>query len=101
MAYNQEKPYKSEDASSARNTVIVTGFGPFGKHTTNASWEAVKLLPTLNLAQELGVQLVTEQIPVSYVDVGSKIPRLWRDYNPLVSAHPHYNFTLVFSFIQQ
>ena len=27
--------------------IVITGYGPFGDHKTNASWEAVKKLPDL------------------------------------------------------
>ena len=30
-----------------KSAVVVTGYGPFGNHTVNASWEAVKRLKKL------------------------------------------------------
>uniref|UniRef100_A0A1B6HXA1 Pyroglutamyl-peptidase I n=1 Tax=Homalodisca liturata TaxID=320908 RepID=A0A1B6HXA1_9HEMI len=71
----------------ARNTVIVTGFGPFQNHNINASWEAVRLLPSTGIESDLNICLVTEQIPVSYNDVGTKIPKLWNSYKPLLVVH--------------
>uniref|UniRef100_A0A1B6MIU3 Pyroglutamyl-peptidase I n=1 Tax=Graphocephala atropunctata TaxID=36148 RepID=A0A1B6MIU3_9HEMI len=71
----------------ARNTVIVTGFGPFKNHNINASWEAVRLLPSTGIENDLKICLVTEQIAVSYDDVGAKIPRLWESYKPLLVVH--------------
>lgn len=66
------------------NTVVVTGFGPFNKHNINASWEAVKLLPGSGLEKELGIQLVVDEVPVSYESVGTKVPQMWDRYKPLV-----------------
>lgn len=61
--------------------VLVTGFGPFGEHKINASWETVKLLPSLN---KNVVELIVQEIPVTYKDVDEKIKILWETYKPTV-----------------
>ena len=65
--------------------VIVTGFGPFGDHNINASWEAVKELKKLGVAHN--VQLITEEIPVEYQTVKHLIPRMWKHHNPDLVVH--------------
>ncbi len=75
----------NEEASVYNETVLVTGFGPFGVHEVNASFEAVKLLPSLDLERELGVRLVTREIPVVYDYVKSTIPQLWELHKPKVN----------------
>lgn len=67
-----------------RPVVVVTGFGPFGIHLKNASWEAVSLLPHMNLEEEHDVTLVTKEIPVAYDEVNKIVPELWKKYNPVV-----------------
>lgn len=61
--------------------VIVTGFGPFGEHKVNASWEAVKLLKKAKLDN---AAIVVEEIPVIYSHVHEKVPLLWKKYDPKV-----------------
>ncbi|XP_034936171.1 pyroglutamyl-peptidase 1 [Chelonus insularis] len=71
-------------------TVVVTGFGPFGKHSVNASWEAVnELAKTSNekLKTNFNVQLITEEIPVIYDHVNDRIPQIWKEYDPLFLIH--------------
>ncbi|VEN59621.1 unnamed protein product [Callosobruchus maculatus] len=64
-------------------TVLATGFGPFGEHKVNASWEAVKLLP--DTIQDTSI--IKKEIPVIYGCVDSTVPSLWRQYNPLLVIH--------------
>ncbi|KZS15480.1 putative Pyroglutamyl-peptidase 1 pyroglutamyl-peptidase I pyrrolidone-carboxylate peptidase pgp-I pyroglutamyl aminopeptidase I PAP-I [Daphnia magna] len=47
--------------------------------TINSSMETVKLLPSLDLERELGIQLVTKEIPVEYGYVKTVYPwvRKW------------------------
>lgn len=67
------------------HTIVVTGFGPFGNHKINASWEAVKCLSSLNIQEEFNVRLITIEIPVEYEIVERMVPKLWEEYKPLVS----------------
>ncbi|KAJ9590147.1 hypothetical protein L9F63_016732 [Diploptera punctata] len=76
--------------SMKEETVVVTGFGPFGEHKVNSSWECVKLLPTLNI-EELGVKLVIKQIPVSYEYIDDNVPALWKEHNPILMVHVGVN----------
>lgn len=70
-------------------TILVTGFGPFDMHEVNASWEAVKELQKLwaNSVEFSDVELVTEEIPVSYDHVSNRVPQLWKKHNPLIVLH--------------
>ncbi|XP_075216897.1 pyroglutamyl-peptidase 1 isoform X2 [Lycorma delicatula] len=80
----------TETAPSQQTTkrnVVVTGFGPFYGHPVNASWEAVKLLPGMNIENEADINLVIEEIPVVYNAIEKRIPELWKQYNPLLVIH--------------
>lgn len=65
--------------------VVITGFGPFGIHRKNASWEAVKLLPHMNVEEECDVSLVVAEIPVAYDEVDQLVPELWQKHKPIVT----------------
>jgi hypothetical protein len=76
----------SNSVANPKDVVLVTGFGPFGEHKTNASWESVKLLSATDIEKELGIQLVTMEIPVEYNFVQQNIPALWDAYKPQVDS---------------
>lgn len=63
--------------------ILVTGFGPFGNHRINASWEAVKLLPD----ELMGYRILKKQIPVCYKDVDETIPEMWNEFKPKLVIH--------------
>lgn len=74
-------------------TVVVTGFGLFRDHIVNASWEVARVLPETGIAEELNINLVTINIPVSYKDVDQIVPTLWVQYEPAVSfQYNKYNW---------
>jgi len=58
-------------------TIVVTGFGPFGEHSTNASWEAVRLLP--QICKDFKNPVKVEEIPVEYAWVGKQPESRWKD----------------------
>lgn len=69
----------------ASKTVVVTGFGLFRDYKVNASWEVAKVLPKTGIANELNINLITINIPVSYQDVDQIVPSLWSQHKPDVS----------------
>ncbi|XP_047700186.1 pyroglutamyl-peptidase 1 isoform X2 [Prionailurus viverrinus] len=70
-----------------RKAVVVTGFGPFGEHTVNASWIAVQELEKLGLGDS--VDLHVYEIPVEYKTVQRLIPALWEKHSPQVPLRFH------------
>ncbi|KAM5310580.1 pyroglutamyl-peptidase 1 isoform 3-T4 [Glossophaga mutica] len=70
-----------------RKAVVVTGFGPFGEHTVNASWVAVQELEKLGLGDS--VDLHVYEIPVEYKTVQRLIPALWEKHSPQVPLRLH------------
>lgn len=68
-----------------KRTVVVTGFGPFGGHTINASWVAVQELQKLGLGSE--VDLHVYEVPVEYHTVQTLVPALWKQYHPRLVIH--------------
>jgi pyroglutamyl-peptidase len=75
----------SSSPAPSKQTVLVTGFGPFATHVINASWEAVKELGQMGIRDD--VNLVTLEIPVEYETVRSQIPSLWKEHNPHLVVH--------------
>lgn len=69
-------------AENMKDVILVTGFGPFGEHKVNASWEAVKLLKKREIDN---AEIVVEEIPVIYSYIEEQVPLLWKKYNPKVS----------------
>ena len=65
--------------------IILTGFGPFGSHEINASWESAKLVPDLWKNDKF--ELVVEEIPVQYEFVQTKMPEKWADLKPAFYVH--------------
>ncbi|XP_015378881.1 PREDICTED: pyroglutamyl-peptidase 1 [Diuraphis noxia] len=70
-----------------QKTVVVTGFGLFRDYIVNASWEVARLLPETGIAEELNINLVTINIPVSYKDVDQIVPTLWVQHEPALMVH--------------
>ncbi|XP_029341895.1 pyroglutamyl-peptidase 1-like isoform X1 [Acyrthosiphon pisum] len=68
-------------------TVVVTGFGLFRDYIVNASWEVARVLPETGIAEELNINLVTVNIPVSYKDVDQIVPTLWVQHEPALMVH--------------
>jgi len=66
--------------------LVLTGFGPFGDHKTNASWLGVQTVPQLwRESKHNGVvELVIEEVPVSYDFVKEKVPDCWKPFDFVV-----------------
>lgn len=77
-------------------TVVVTGFGLFHDYKVNSSWEVARVLPETGIADELNINLITINIPVSYTDVDQIVPTLWDQHKPTVSLTVTINRYLCF-----
>jgi len=66
--------------------IVVTGFGPFGDHKTNASWQAVQALPNLWKLSEHkdDVELVVDEVPVSYDFIKTQVPNKYGEVDFVV-----------------
>ena len=75
--------------STSEQPVLVTGFGPFGHHRINASWEAVKKLREKGVSFPDGKQVKMEcrEIPVVYKAVKEVVPELWKEIKPSLCVH--------------
>ncbi|XP_078314756.1 pyroglutamyl-peptidase 1-like [Crassostrea virginica] len=71
--------------SENRPSVLITGFGPFGEHSINASWIAVQNVKKRNLLADLDVHI--QEIPVDYQEVSQVVPALWKQKNPQLVVH--------------
>ncbi|KAL1451341.1 hypothetical protein WDU94_005728 [Cyamophila willieti] len=74
-----------EDTPSVSFKVLITGFGPFRNFPINASWEAVSLLP--DKLDVNNIEIIKEQVEVSYDYVDNTVPQLWKQYNPDLVIH--------------
>merc|ERR1712029_1338336 len=67
--YLKSSGTSGRDPKMPNPAVLVTGFGPFGPHKTNASLEAVLELPSIWTNRQ--GDLIVEEVPVSYGFVGT------------------------------
>ncbi|XP_008290208.1 pyroglutamyl-peptidase 1 [Stegastes partitus] len=70
---------------SERDTVVVTGFGPFRQFLENPSWRAAQALKLAGLGDRTDVYI--KEVPVSYVQTQNIIEELWRTVNPKFAVH--------------
>lgn len=73
--------------NSPKNTVVVTGFGPFRHYPINASWEAVRLIPDILDTEQININLIIEEIPVEYEETLTRISKLQKEYDPILMIH--------------
>ncbi|XP_038157861.1 pyroglutamyl-peptidase 1 [Cyprinodon tularosa] len=66
-------------------TVLVTGFGPFGEHTVNASWVAVQEMKKLGLGNNIDLHVY--EVPVEYKKVELMVPKFLKQYQPRLVVH--------------
>ena len=68
----------------------MTGYGPFGHHTVNASWVAVQELSHLWEQREVSLKsyvLDIHEIPVAYSYVLESLPDMYRKLSPILCIH--------------
>ena len=65
-----------------RPVVVLTGFAPFGADSTNPSWEAVQQLAHGWDVGREGIELVVEELPVTFAEVRGRLSRLLQEHSP-------------------
>lgn len=75
------------NTKSEKPVVLVSGFGPFGEHKTNASWSVVQELLKHDLVNKLNIKIVAVEIPVVYDAVDKLVPNLWKTHEPKVFVY--------------
>ena len=77
--------------SAPEKKVLITGFGPFGSHSVNASWVAVNELSRLWNHQSDSrfkfYALETREIPVAYSFVLESLPQIYKECSPIMCVH--------------
>ncbi|XP_011474452.1 pyroglutamyl-peptidase 1-like [Oryzias latipes] len=68
-----------------RDTVVVTGFGPFKEFLVNPSWKAAQALKEAGLGEKFEVHSM--EVPVSYVKTQQIITELWQSLKPKFAVH--------------
>ncbi|CAG5958064.1 unnamed protein product [Menidia menidia] len=68
-----------------RETVLVTGFGPFRQFLVNPSWEATQALKLAGLGEKIDIHI--REVPVSYVGAQEIITELWQSLKPKFAVH--------------
>lgn len=72
--------------------ILVTGFGPFGRHSINASWVAVKELDKLwaqqpDSATRRSFKLEAREVPVSYNYISGSLKQIYEEVSPVLCVH--------------
>ncbi|KAM9854584.1 pyroglutamyl-peptidase 1 [Aulostomus maculatus] len=70
---------------SGRETVVVTGFGPFRQYIVNPSWQLAQELKLSGLGEKTDVY--TKEVPVSYTETRRIIAEIWQTLNPKFVVH--------------
>lgn len=64
--------------------VLITGFGPFGSHSINPSWEGARGVDGRVIE---GHKVVAVRLPVDFREVFSQLPDLIKTHDPAVVIH--------------
>ncbi|KAM4733495.1 pyroglutamyl-peptidase 1 [Anableps anableps] len=70
---------------SERETVVITGFGPFRQFLVNPSWVTAQGLKLAGLGESIDVYI--KELPVSYNATQQIIAELWQTLKPKFAVH--------------
>ncbi|XP_054476781.1 pyroglutamyl-peptidase 1 [Anoplopoma fimbria] len=70
---------------NGKETVVVTGFGPFRQFLVNPSWKAAQGLKLVGLGEQTEVSI--KEVPVSYDKTLQIIAEIWETLHPKFAVH--------------